>query len=278
MDFVQSQPTGVVSGFIPGMEAPNFVFVAPQQQEVTEKVSLVAENPTTKYEQTTEVIRTLLETVHESYWTIGDLMIEMTEGMKPREATVIVKRIAQDCRESESTLLQYRWVSGKFPPGPVREISPVLSYTHYRAVANCDNAEELLNKAATECWTVAQLQREASIGKAAMAGVPTPTSCERPGCGVPLSTDSTDQVHAVLYGEKYAYCSAACLMNSVLNDLHTMRNQALKLEAHEYRAGTVGILPFEKADQESEDKVAGWPARRHLYETQYYRRPTGMAN
>lgn len=180
---------------------------------------------TEEYEELTEQIRTLRESTDVSKWQIGDLIEAATADLPKASYREMLQRIATDTNIKRETVSQYVWVSKKFPNQEDREISPLLTYSHYRAVASVEDPIPLLQKAADEAWTVSALENYVYEEKLSQRVIDKSIKCSRSGCEDSLGNTVKQRTAINLFGKKFLFCSIACMYNFV----HTCmaREQAL---------------------------------------------------
>lgn len=174
----------------------------------------------TLYTQTVETIKSLSENADSSKWSIGDLLVSLTVDLKKSQLKPLLLEISKDTNLDFDTLYQYRWVSKKFETTD-RDVSPVLTYTHYRVVSSLEDPKPWLEKAADNLWTTQRLKEEIASEKAAKNedGLP----CALSICKNSLSPNLKERVFVSIYGTKFTCCSIACANNIILNNANQIQ-------------------------------------------------------
>jgi len=89
------------------------------------------------------------------FWRIGHLALLVEK----RYRSGSLQRFADDIGESYATVRRYRWVVKRYGVG-VRFRYPLLSFSHFQAVAGLPDRMAWLERAAKGCWSVDRLVRE----------------------------------------------------------------------------------------------------------------------
>jgi hypothetical protein len=96
-------------------------------------------------------------------WRIGHL----ADTVERRYRSGGLQRFAEDIGEAYGTVRRYRWVVNRYEPG-IRFRFPVLSFSHFQAVAGLPSRVHWLERAELGAWSVDRLIRESrSVGEAA---------------------------------------------------------------------------------------------------------------
>jgi hypothetical protein len=190
-----------------------------------------------------------------SRWTLGDITLSAVAlaGDNPDKREAYLKRFSLETAIEINTLRQYEWVSRTYSRAD-RNISPLLSWSHYRAAVNTEKPVEWLKKAADNDWSVAQLGdniKLAKDNKDIIEGKP----CSRPGCQYKLPLSKYDKFALNILGYNMSFCSYACLQNVTANDVLNIKQIIEEDDTPTTNRPTVLISPPEDIEEEDWYKI-----------------------
>ncbi len=248
--------------------APMMLLEEPVFEEMTSDESSRQEESEIPWEEMVSIAIEANERISTGKWVIGDMAVMATEaaGEDKEGRRKNLEQFALDTKIGIRSMTQYEWVSRKFAPGPIREISPALSWSHYRTVAALDEPTIWLEEAANNDWSVEKLKEQLAQAKETK-DIEDGKPCDRPGCGGTLSLEPTERVSAQVYGHKMAFCCWACLGNITMNDLNTIRAGILDKPAP--ATATTFLINHPDPDKQEEISDEEWLLLRRQLERDY---------